>query len=140
MIGDTSSSFEEARVLLLDRVQVRAVRRQKSLAVDPTVDHPGSVDPVVPQGGDEGGRLPVAERGRLGKPLAGRPQPLNGAMFVFTQVPSRMSRRSGMTWSGLRNQRSNRCLTFGRSRSSAARNNFLDSGLRDSVTTTGTTS
>ena len=34
----------------------------EQLAIDWTVDHPGRLDAVVPQGGDEGQRLPVAVR------------------------------------------------------------------------------
>ena len=34
----------------------------EQLAIDRSVDHPGRVDAIVPQGGDEGQRLPVAVR------------------------------------------------------------------------------
>ena len=34
----------------------------EQLAIDWTIDNPGRVDAIVPQGGDEGQRLPVAVR------------------------------------------------------------------------------
>ena len=42
---------------------------QESLAVDRPVDEPRRLDPVVAQGGDEGGGLPIPMRGLRFKPL-----------------------------------------------------------------------
>ncbi len=63
------------------------------------VDHPGRVNAVVPQGGDEVQRLPVAVRHARIKTLLAQVQPRSGAMLVLIQVSSMKTGRLGSTMS-----------------------------------------
>jgi hypothetical protein len=47
----------------------------EQVAVDRSVDHAGAIDAVVPQGGDEGQRLPVAVRHVRTQPLPAKAPP-----------------------------------------------------------------
>ena len=59
--------------LLQRRNQLLRHPGQENIPVDRTFEHPGGVDPVVAQRGDESGRVPVAERGRSEQALPLRP-------------------------------------------------------------------
>jgi len=65
----------------------------EQFAVDWAVDDPRCVDAIMAQGGEEGHGLPMTIRNHRSQSLAARPQPLSGAMLVFTQVSSMKTRR-----------------------------------------------
>lgn len=72
-----AASFVAAKVVEDDDVARREGRHEhpldisrEQIAIDGSVDHPGRIDAVMAQGGDEGERLPVAVRDARIEPLS----------------------------------------------------------------------
>jgi hypothetical protein len=74
----------------------------EALAVDRPLDHPGSGEPVAAQAGDEGLRLPVAERRVIDQALAlGRPAGGLGELGVERGLVDEDQPFQGMAQEGL---------------------------------------
>ena len=109
------AALERRRELALD-VEVEGV------AIHRAIDHPGRDEPVAAQAGDEGLRVPTAERRFGAEPLAAKERPRRRVIFVATAVSSMNTSRDGarrMRGWRFSIQMRRRSATSGRSRSEA---------------------